>query len=291
MINFLNKYSYFLSLFLLVFIISSCTTADENTQTLETVPAAQFLNETYGTNLNQNYDIYLPANRTTSTPVIVMLHGGFWSVGDKNEMSDFVISAQAKNANFAIINTNYSLATTGSNQFPKQLDDIDALLTSVANRAAEFQISQNYYFVGVSAGGNLALLYAYTRNTNNRIKAVVNVSGPTNLIDPAYTTSIDPEIQNIAAIVLGDTYVNNPSLYQNASPLTFVNANTPPTAQFFGGLDNLVPISQGVDLKAALDALGITNEYTLYNNEGHKWIGTNLTDTENKIASFFNSLK
>jgi acetyl esterase/lipase len=220
-----------------------------------------------------------------------MLHGGFWSVGDKNEMSDFVISAQAKNANFAIINTNYSLASTGSNQFPKQLDDIDALLTSVANRAAEFQISQNYYFVGVSAGGNLALLYAYTRNTNNRIKAVVNVSGPTNLIDPAYTTSINPEIQNIATIVLGDTYVNNPSLYQNASPLTFVNANTPPTAQFFGGLDNLVPISQGVDLKAALDALGITNEYTLYNNEGHKWIGTNLTDTENKIASFFNSLK
>jgi len=271
--------------------ISSCTTADENTQILEAIPATQFLNETYGTDINQNYDIYLPANRTTSTPVIVMLHGGFLSVGDKEEMSDFVISAQVKNPDFAIINTNYSLAIVGANQFPKQLDDIDALLASLANRATEFQISQNYYFIGVSAGGNLALLYAYTRNTNNKVKAVVNVAGPTNLIDSAYTTSIDPEIQDIAAIILGDTYANNPSLYQNASPLTFVDANTPPTAQFFGGLDNLVPISQGVDLKAALDNLGITNEYTLYNNEGHEWIGSNLTDTENKIASFFNGLK
>lgn len=289
--NFLNKYRYFLSLFLLVFTLSSCTTTDENTRTLETVPAAQFLNETYGTNLNQNYDIYLPANRTSSTPVIVMLHGGFWSVGDKEEMSDYVISAQAKNSDFAIINTNYSLATVGSNQFPTQLDDIDALLASVTNRSSEFQISQNYYFIGVSAGGNLALLYAYTRNTNNKVKAVVNVAGPTNLVDPAYTTSIDPEIQDIAAIILGDTYANNPSLYENVSPLNFVNANTPPTAQFFGGLDNLVPISQGVDLKAALDALGINNEYTLYNNEGHEWVSVNLTDTENKIANFFNGLK
>jgi acetyl esterase/lipase len=286
-----NKYSYFLSLFLLILTVSSCTTADENTQTLDTIPAAQFLNETYGTNLNQNYDIYLPANRTTSTPVIVTLHGGLWSIGDKDEMRDFVISAQAKNADFAIINTNYSLPTVGANQFPKQLDDIDALLASVASRSTEFQISQSYYFMGVSAGGNLALMYAYTRNANNSVKAVVNVSGPTNLIDPAYTSSINPEIQDIAAIVLGDTYVNNASLYQNASPLTFVNINTPPTAQFFGGLDNLVPISQGVDLKAALDALGITNEYTLYNNESHEWIGSNLTDTENKIANFFNGLK
>ena len=291
MINFLNKYSSFLSLFLLVFTISSCATADENTQILETLPATQFLNETYGTNINQNYDIYLPANRNTATPVIVMLHGGFWSVGDKEEMSDFVISAQAKNSDFAIINTNYSLATVGSNQFPKQLDDIDALLASVANRSTEFQISQNYYFIGVSAGGNLALLYAYKRNANNKVKAVVNVAGPTNLLDPAYTDAIDPEIQDIAAIILGDTYANNPSLYQNASPLTFVDANTPPTAQFFGGLDNLIPISQGVDLKAALDTFGITNEYTLYNNEGHEWIGDNLTDTKNKIASFFNGLK
>ena len=206
-------------------------------------------------------------------------------------MNSFVTSAQQKLSDFAIVNTNYRLATVGNNQFPTQLDDIDTLLNTLASKVGDNQISQNYYFIGVSAGGNLALMYAYTRSVNNNIKAVVNIVGPTNLTDPAYTQSIDPNIQDIAAIILGDTYANNPTLYQNVSPLRFVNSSVPPTAQFFGGLDNLIPLSQGNDLKDALDTAGVTNEYTLYSNEGHGWIGANLTDTENKIANFFNSLK
>ncbi|MCF6213111.1 MAG: alpha/beta hydrolase [Flavobacteriaceae bacterium] len=289
--KYLNKYTHLVTLLLVILSISSCTTLTSESQLVEVLPASQLLNQTYGTATNQNYDIYLPANRTTATPVIIMLHGGFWRVGAKEEMNGFVTSAQLKLPDFAIVNTNYRLVTVGNNQFPTQLDDISILLNTLASKSADYQISQNYFLMGVSAGGHLALMYAYTRNTGNKIKAVVNIVGPTNLTDPAYTNSANPDLQQIANIILGDTFANNPTLYQNASPLTFVSANVPPTAQFFGGMDVLIPLSQGNDLKSALDAAGVPNEYTLYNNEGHGWIGTNLTDTENKITNFFNSLK
>ena len=88
-----NKYSQLLVLFLAVLSIYSCDSSDSGNKIIEVIPATQFLNETYGSEVNQDFDIYLPADRTLSTPVIVMLHGGFWSVGDKEEMNTYVSSA------------------------------------------------------------------------------------------------------------------------------------------------------------------------------------------------------
>lgn len=45
--------------------------------------APQLTNVSYGQHSKENYDIYLPAAQTATAPVIFMVHGGAWKIGDK----------------------------------------------------------------------------------------------------------------------------------------------------------------------------------------------------------------
>ncbi len=44
--------------------------------------------------------------------------------------------------------------------------------------AAQSFNNQKFYIVGHSAGGHLALCYAYTRNINGKIRAAGSLAGP-----------------------------------------------------------------------------------------------------------------
>ncbi|MGB3090448.1 MAG: hypothetical protein WBB20_10820, partial [Chitinophagaceae bacterium] len=44
-------------------------------------------NISYGANTSQKFDLGLPAGRTATTPLVVVVHGGGWSTGDKNELT------------------------------------------------------------------------------------------------------------------------------------------------------------------------------------------------------------
>ncbi|MEI9944726.1 MAG: alpha/beta hydrolase [Chitinophagaceae bacterium] len=98
------------------FLIASCV--KENTGTSGT-DAVSYTNVTYGSDARQKMDIYLPAGRTTSnTKVIVLIHGGGWTEGDKADFAPFISLIQEKLAGYAIFNINYRLSASGSNIFP-----------------------------------------------------------------------------------------------------------------------------------------------------------------------------
>ena len=281
----LNKTSKFLFISIVFFLIS-CS-SDPDPIPTEPLEATQFLNQKYGTEEKQDYDIYLPEERTTETPVIVIVHGGFWSQGDKSEMDILVAIARNKSAEFAIVNTNYRLATATSNQHPTQINDIQSLITDLESKREEYQISNNYYFIGVSAGAHLSLLYSYKNDTNHHVKAVCSVVGPTDFLDPIYVAALNTGLGDIAAQFLGDTFENNPSLYEDASPITHVDAQDAPTILFYGGKDQLIPISQGTRLQDKLESFGIPVEYTLYPDASHDLQGVDFNDLSTKIAAFF----
>jgi len=163
-------------------------------------------------------------------------------------------------------------------------------INDLGNKQSEYQISNKYYFLGVSAGAHLSLLYTYTKNNGN-IKAVCSIVGPTNFTDPNYINSENPNFNLLATTFLGDTYQNNPQLYQDASPMFQVNNSSAPTILFYGGNDPLIPSSQGNDLDQKLTELNILHEFTFYANEAHGWDGINAIDTMTKITSFFNQIE
>jgi len=279
----LYRASKLLFLSIILFLLS----CSNDTEIPASIEATQFLNETYGNNSKQDYDIYLPKNRTTDTPVIVMVHGGFWSAGDKADMNLLVAIARNKSPEFAIVNTNYRLATATSNQHPTQINDLLSLLTELDAKKDDYRISNNYFFIGVSAGAHLSLLYSYQTDTNHRVKAVCSIVGPTDFLDPAYINSPDPQFRLIGEQFLGDTFQNNPSLYENASPVTHVDALDAPSILFYGGADQLIPVSQATRLRDKLIGADVPVEYTLFPNVGHDLIGADFNEIATKIDTFF----
>ena len=283
-----NKITHFGLFFFALLFTFSCTTDDE--VIIKPLKEVSYFDLSYGDDTEQNFDMYLPSNRDLNTPVIILVHGGSWSGGDKNDMNLFVNNVKTSMPEFAIANINYQLLTVTDNKHPTQINDIEKLILELKSKSEEYQISTDYYFLGFSAGAHLSLLFSYTKNTNNDIKAVCSIVGPTNFTDEAYINSGNTELELLATNFLGDTFQNNPSLYAEASPISHINSTSIPTILFYGGNDPLIPSSQGIDLDNKLTEFGIEHEFTFYPNEGHGWQGINAIDTSTKITVFFKSI-
>jgi acetyl esterase/lipase len=259
----------------------------------QTDPGAVTINEStqmnvaYGTDPAQKMDVYLPANRNqANTKVIILIHGGAWATGDKSDFNVYVDTLKKRLPGYAIFNINYRLATGTANFFPAQENDVKAAVEFIFNKRAEYLLSDKFVLLGASAGGHLALLQAYKYSSPVKFKAVVSFFGPTDITElynhPA-SAAVPPSA--IASIV-GATPTVNPTLYQQSSPITFVDANSPPTILLHGGLDPLVAVSQSTTLRDKLLLNGVTNQYVFYPTEGHEWFGANLTDSFNKLQAF-----
>lgn len=255
-----------------------------------TAEATSFKNVKYGSDPLQDMDVYLPGGRsTTSTKVIVMIHGGSWSSGDKTELDQFVDSLKRRLPDYAIFNINYRLSAAPLNTFPTQENDVKAAMNFIFNKKTEYAVSDRWVLMGVSAGGHLALLQGYKYNTPVVPKAIVSYSGPTDLND-MFTNPAggNPLISALMASVIGKSPAQDPQLYITSSPVTYISATSPPTLLLHGDVDPLVSPQQPALARAKLQAAGVTNQYVLYNGTAHidTWSNAVLFDAFNKTAAF-----
>ena len=274
--------------FLYLCVISAVSCSDNNDSGTQnhTLDASQYyeqLNISYGADSNQKFDLYLPPNRTNDTKVMILIHGGGWSGGDKVDMNGFKDIIRQDLSNMAIVNINYRLADESHNPYPMQIDDITSVVNYLKSIDDEYIFSDDYGFIGVSAGAHLSLLWSYAFDINSNAKMVCSIVGPTNFTDSAYLNNTDPNIQ-----ALMDLYGVNASteFLEEVSPYHRATASSPPTILFYGGQDPLVPTTQGTDMRDKLNELGVTNEFTLYPDAGHGWVGLELLDTWSKLKVF-----
>ena len=243
----------------------------------------------YGGDPRQKLDLYLPDNRSqTTTKLIIIIHGGGWSDGDKKDVNGYVSALQTRLPDYAIANINYRLAKNGQNLFPAQEEDIKKAVTYLMNHADNYGYRQKYVLLGLSAGAHLSLLHSYKYPVPYRASAVVSFFGPTDLF-ALYNNPPGPYIPTMLQAVTGTTPVLNPGLYMQSSPTNFVNAQSSATLLLQGGRDPLVPVSQAEMLKAKLDANRVPAGYIYYANEAHGWIGSSLEDSFNQIKAFLDA--
>jgi len=244
------------------------------------------LNINYGTDVNQKFDLYLPKNRSLSTKILILVHGGGWSAGDKNEMNPVKDLIRSDFPNVAIVNINYKLADENNKPYPMQIEDITSVVNYLKENKTKYTISEDLGFIGVSAGAHLSLLWSYAFDTNNQVNMVCSIVGPTNLTDPAYLNNTNPDLQELLNLYGENANIN---FLEEASPYHRVTATAPPTILFYGGQDPLIPTTQGTDLRDKLQNLGVTHEFTLYENAGHGWIGLEFLDTWVKLKGYISS--
>ncbi|WP_299101117.1 alpha/beta hydrolase [uncultured Winogradskyella sp.] len=256
---------------------------DEEPEVLNPLEAHTALNVSYGSDSDQVFDLYLPANRSSSTKTIILVHGGGWSSGDKEDMDDFKDFILDQMPSYAVVNMNYRLADQTNEAYPMQINDITSVVEFIGENEDYYTISDDIGFVGASAGAHLSLLWSYGFDSANQTEMVCSVVGPTNFTDPAYLDNTNPILQAL----LNNLGIDTSTAYlEEISPYHRVTISAPPTILFYGGEDPLVPTTQGTDMQSKLAELNVTHEFTLYPNEGHGWVGLNLLDTSVKLKAF-----
>ncbi|HYF32926.1 MAG TPA: alpha/beta hydrolase [Chitinophagaceae bacterium] len=240
----------------------------------------------YGSDPAQKMDIYLPSGRSSSaTKVMVLVHGGGWTGGDKSEFDPYIQTLMQRLPDYALFNVNYRLATSNNNRFPTQENDIKSAIEFISNKAGEYKVSQNVVLMGFSAGAHLALLQGYKYTLPIKPKAIVSFFGPTDLVD-MYNNPTTTFTTLLLEALIGANPQQNLGAYQQSSPAFFVNGSSAPTIILHGGQDNLVSPTQATILNNKLQASGVAHQYVFYPNEGHGWFGPSLEDSFNKIEAF-----
>lgn len=274
--------------FCMIFMVNCSSNDSDEPNGPEKLAFKKTTNVSYGPDTDQVYDIYLPEGRTSETKVMILVHGGGWSSGDKSSMNYLVDLYRNDFPNLALVNMNYRLSDQNNPPYPMQTDDITSVINDLKAKKTDYVISEDYGFLGASAGGHLSLLWSYAFDTDNDVNMVCSIVGPTNFLDPAYTDNTDPLLQELL-----NAYGLNPTTeyLREASPLYQVTSAAPPTILFYGGQDPLVPASQGTAMRDKLIELNVTQEFTLYPEAGHGWGASVaeiplLLDTWAKIKAF-----
>ncbi|OLY91948.1 hypothetical protein BUE76_08610 [Cnuella takakiae] len=267
---------------------TSCQRDDEDTQQANFTQAKTEMNVSYGSDTAQRFDVYLPANRSASTtPVVFLVHGGSWSQGHRSDFGFYIDSFKKRLPNYAIVNIGYRLVKSTATVFPVQEQDVKAAVEQVAANAGQYGISMDKAAImGYSAGAHLAMLQAYKNTSPVRMKAVIDMFGPTDLT-VMYNQPWNALVPMVLQGVTGTTPQANATLYQQSSPATFVTSQTTPTLILQGDADPIVDKSQSDLLEAKLRVAGVAMEYKVYPGKGHGWFDIpTMTDTFNRIEAF-----
>ena len=220
-------------------------------------------------------------------PCLFSIHGGGYVMGTRL-MDDPMHRAYC--GSLGIVGASVEYRLSPETPYPGPLEDCYDGLAWVMANAADLGIDPDRVGIyGGSAGGHLSLLEAYKHHTPVNIKAVVDFFGPTDMAD-MYNNPGAYSPLAIAALLSG-TPVSNPSMYQQSSPLTYVNSSSCPTIILQGGLDPLVNhVTQSEALRDKLTYFNIVNQYVYYPLGDHgNWDAATYTDAYNKIQVFLNA--
>ncbi|MCL2299471.1 MAG: alpha/beta hydrolase [Firmicutes bacterium] len=219
----------------------------------------------------QKVDICLPRKKG-GTDVVFFIHGGGWSAGDKSLHRDACIKYAkqgyaAAAMNYRFINPDLP-PERQSATCADMLDDIGNAIAAVKARMIEEGYTPRKMAVGgCSAGGHLTMLYAYSRGARAAIPIAFLFPdvGPTDFTDPAYLDMPVRLARDLAPRLAGRADFDPLAM----SPLHYAAPGAPPTLLRYGALDELVPLSQGTLLQAALEAAGVRSDLLVYPNSGH----------------------
>jgi acetyl esterase/lipase len=197
-------------------------------------------------------DLYLPAG-PGPWPAIIYLHQGGWHSGDKT-----AFRRQAEymaGRGFAGACVEYRLSNEA--RFPGAVEDAKAAVGWLRANATRYRINaERIGAAGASSGGYLALMIGLDPDT--KLRAVVAFNP---VIDLVALGKFAPDDRgNYIARFMGQSFGENPGLWEQASPLHHVNRLAPPTLLLHGTEDELIPYEQAVEMQRALEQAGVRAE-------------------------------
>ncbi|MGO4709653.1 alpha/beta hydrolase fold domain-containing protein [Chryseobacterium sp. 2TAF14] len=253
-------------------------------------------NLSYGENSAQKLDFYFPKNKDSIKGIFVIVHGGGWKAGDKSNLTYFTLSMMEKFPDYAFANINYRLANNSSFILPNQTDDIDKALDFLIKKTVKEKINPHFILLGYSAGAHLSMLYSYNtlfaNKQRTKIKAVVNIVGPADLLHPDFKQYSDYTFVEKNMIDLSKPTPTDITNRDIANPVYWINKNSPPTISFYGSNDQVIPLSQKKILDSALNKNKVRNQSYEFSGGHLDWSNEkNSPFLIDKISEFLKHIK
>lgn len=211
--------------------------------------------------------VYRPDNEDI-LPTVMMIHGGGWNSGSPDMQKALALGLARKG--YVAFTVEYRLSPEAL--FPAGLEDLEEAAAWFMEHAAQYGVDTTFMAVsGCSAGGQLAALIG-TRNRDNRFRAVINIDGISNFVNPetvnrAENALLSGEKTPVDALWLGGSYSQKPEhweaasalyqLHKGSAPVCFINSSIP---RFHHGRDEHIRL---------LDSLGIYSEVHTFDNTPH----------------------
>lgn len=265
----------------------SCSKGDAGGTGLgsDSLKALTYLDLSYGEDAKQKMDVYLPEKRNVNTRLVIIIHGGGWTGGDKSDFTGYITEFQKRLPGYAFANINYRLVTQTDNYFPAQENDVKSAVKFLLDQSGDYVISKDFIFIGISAGAHLSLLQAYKHSDVVQPKGVVSYFGPTDL-EQLYINS-----GSSIPFVLNNITNSTLDILSESSPINYVSSNSAPTLLLHGDADQLVPLEQATLLENKLQQAGVKHELVVYPGQGHDlWTNEALQDSFQRIEVFIKGL-
>jgi pectinesterase len=202
-------------------------------------------------------------------PIVLVVHGGGWSSGDKADWTAPFLDLLTKAGDFTWFSINYRPAP--AHRWPACLEDVQTAVRWVKTHAKEFKgDSDRLALLGYSAGGHLVCQAAVLAQDDTRVQAVVGFAPPTDHVaDSQRREGLSPSMTNLLnrAKTLDEPTL---AVLREISPLHHVKPGLPPFLLVHGTDDKSVPYEQSVRFQAKLRETGVPCDLITINGAPHR---------------------
>ena len=237
----------------------------------------------YGDKESNKFDLYLPKDKSKENyGLIVYLHAGGFTSGDKSDDSAMLEWLCSKG--YVAAGINYTLRTDENNSSVySQSLEIKNAIPIVVEEAKKLGYNLNEMAIsGGSAGGTLAMLYAYrdAEESPIPIKIMFEMVGPSSFFVEDWDVYGLDKNNAIAAglfgVMLGDEIdidvVGTNELQEIMKPISayaWVNENSVPSVIAYGAYDKICPFKTARHLVNALEDNNVDYKYFEAPHSGH----------------------
>jgi uncharacterized protein (TIGR03437 family) len=235
-------------------------------------------------NARQMLDLWVPAG-DGPFPLIVWIHGGAFRAGSKASPPPFPDRLMPRG--FAFASIGYRLSTEA--QWPAQIQDVKAAIRFLRANAEKYKLDANRFgVVGASAGSHLAAMLGTSGDVtiwdtpgmpnagvSSRVQAVVDQFGPMDFAQmdamqmPSCAAGATSTASSPESGLLGCTIGTCPEKTREASPITYVDASTPPFLLAHGSNDCNISPEQSRLLAETLTRAGHHPIFRVLPGAGH----------------------
>ena len=234
---------------------------------------------------NVDLSVFYTEDGTQNKPVIFYTHGGGWITGDRYDRLG-TTKTFAQNG-YVVVSADYDLSSEEINLYDFTEEQLLCAVKWMRENVKDFGGDiRRLYFVGDSAGGNLALELAYKINSGvyenyPQVKAV-SVMYPVTDIRAFYENEnllTSMMCKKMARSYLGAIPKDAPVRYEQYNPANFIGSKTPPTLMTLGTSDSSVPPQATYHFAKVLSGIGVDNQVIkvpFANHVGDKPVNTFL---------------